>query len=307
MRKRLQNKIAESKLALPVMLVYATGIWLIYGLFQKQLWLQFSCFLLSTYLIILLNNVNALIRIYSRMVSCSFIALTCCASFLFPSTPQAFVQLCFIGFLFFLFLTCQDKQAMGFTYYGYLLLGIASLFFVKILLLLPLLWILMATEMHSLSWRTWMASLFGLTTPYWFGICLLIWANDFSLLISHFTMLLNFQVSSDANWTIGQTALYIFIITLSVMGFIHYIRNLSHDKIRIRLIYGFLLWLDLFIAVILFLQPQHYDPLIRFMIILTAPSIAHLLALTSTKATNIMFYIITAITLIITSYNIWTF
>ncbi len=289
------------------MLIYATGIWLICGLIQQEMWLQFGIFLLSVYLIILLNNFNALIRIYSRMVSCSFISLTCTACFLFPSTSQALVQLCFIGFLFFLFLTCQDNQAIGFTYYAYLLLGITSLIFVKILLLLPLLWILMITEMHSLSWRTWLASLLGVFTPYWFGLCLLVWAGDFSLLTYHFMEIANFQVPPETTWITGQTAVYLFIVTLSIMGFVHYIRNLSHDKIRIRLIYGFLLWLDLFLIVVLFLQPQLYDPLIRFMIILTAPPIAHLLALTSTKTTNIMFCIIVAISLLLTSYNIWTF
>ncbi len=289
------------------MLIYATGIWLICGLIQQQMWIQFCFFLLSVYLIILLNNFNALIRIYSRMVSCSFIALTCSACFLFPSTSQAFVQLCFIGFLFFLFLTCQDNQAIGFTYYAYLLLGIGSLFFVKILLLLPILWILMTTEMHSLSWRTWLASLLGVCTPYWLGLCLLIWADDFSLLINHFMDIVNFQVTPEVTWTTSQTAVYLLIITLSVMGFVHYIRNLGHDKIRIRLIYGFLLWLDFFLMVVLFLQPQLYDQLIRFMIILSAPPFAHLLALTSTKTTNIMFCIIVATTLLLTSYNIWTF
>ena len=40
MTKLLQNKVAESKLALPVTALYATIVWLLGGLVMQQWWLQ---------------------------------------------------------------------------------------------------------------------------------------------------------------------------------------------------------------------------------------------------------------------------
>ena len=75
MKKYIQNKVAENRLALSVTIVYAVGVWLLSGFVQENWWIQFGCFALAAFLMLELNNVNALIRIYSRMVSCSFLAL----------------------------------------------------------------------------------------------------------------------------------------------------------------------------------------------------------------------------------------
>ena len=41
------------------------------------------------------------------------------------------------------------------------------------------------------------------------------------------------------------------------------------------------------------------------MIITTAPLIAHFIALTHTKVTNIAFCVLTGLTLLLTAYNLW--
>ena len=115
MIKRTQNKIAESRTTLPVVVSYAILIWMAAGLLTHNWWIQFACFLVSSYLMVELNNQNALIRIYSRMVSCSFLVLSCAGNFLFPSLEVALGQLCFICFLLLLFRTYQDKASPGDT------------------------------------------------------------------------------------------------------------------------------------------------------------------------------------------------
>ena len=79
----LQNRISRSRILLPSMGVYAIAVWLLCGLVSDHLWLQFASFVISSYLMVELNNSNALIRIYSRMVSCSFIMMVCISTFLF--------------------------------------------------------------------------------------------------------------------------------------------------------------------------------------------------------------------------------
>ena len=78
------------------------------------------------------------------------------------------------------------------------------------------------------------------------------------------------------------------------------------DKIRTRMLFGFFIWIDLFSFAFLMLQPQHSDMLIRFIIISTAPLIAHFLALTATRFTNMVFCVLGVLTLFLIGYQLWT-
>ena len=154
MRKFTQNKVAESRLALPTTIAYAVVVWLLAGLVQDALWLQFACFALAALLMVELNNINALIRIYSRMVSCSFLAMSCMLCSLFPSTSGAITAPLVVGSMISLFTGYQDKLSSKSSYYAFLLIGLASLAFVHILFFVPLIWLLMAFLLQCLSWRT---------------------------------------------------------------------------------------------------------------------------------------------------------
>jgi hypothetical protein len=84
-------------------------------------------------------------------------------------------------------------------------------------------------------------------------------------------------------------------------------RKNRYDSFRIRLLFEIFIWMDLAAVVFLFLQPQHYDLLLRLLFINVAPLVAHFIVLTSTKATNVMFILITFVILVLTAYNIlWT-
>ena len=137
MVKRLQNKIAGSRFALPVTAVYSIMIWLAGGLIANQLYLHFLLFGLSAYLMVELNNSNSLIRIYSRMVSCSFMALTLMSAFLFDSTDVWVVQFCVVATYLILFKCYQNKRSQGLVFYAFFFIGIASIFFIQILYFVP--------------------------------------------------------------------------------------------------------------------------------------------------------------------------
>ena len=149
--KRFQNKVAESRYALTLMAIYALGVWYLGGLVENQLYLQLAFLGVSTYLMMEINNSNALIRIYSRMVSCSFLALTSMATFLFPSLRESIVQLCLITSYTIIFHIYQDKDSPGLMFYAFLCLGIASVLFIQVLYFVPLLWLLIGFKMMAFS------------------------------------------------------------------------------------------------------------------------------------------------------------
>lgn len=288
------------------MSVYAMAVWLASGLVEKQWWVQFACFSLSTYLMVELNNSNALIRVYSRMVSCTFIMLSCMDCFLFGNMVSGIVQLCGIASYITLFRCYQDGQSAGWVYYAFLCIGLASMIFVQVLYFVPFLWLLMQIQLNALSWRTFISSLFGLITPYWFLLCWLFYTGRFEMMIDHFTQLLKFQRLGDfSQMTLSQCVILGVVFITGVMSTIHYLRTSFHDKIRVRQLYGIFILMSILSLVFILLQPCHYDPLIRLMIVNVAPLLAHFFSLTHTRATNVTFQVIVAVCLFVTIYNLW--
>lgn len=306
MRKLLQNRIAESKLTMPATIVYALVVWLLCGVLTNHWWWQIGCFAVTTYLMVLLNNTNVLIRIFSRMVSSSFLALSCAVCFLFPVLREAVMITCLAAFTLLLFHTYQDKKAAGLTYYAFLFFGVASIAYVHVLFFLPLIWLMMITNTMSMSWRTWTASLLGLLTPYWFGCIWLLYQRDYTPAIEHFSALSVYEEPFNLYGITGyQKVTLALIILLAIIGGIHFIHKNYLDKIRVRMFYGFFIWIDLAALALLFLQPQHFNAMLLIMILNTSPLIAHFVALTSTKFTNIAFLVLTTVTFLLTVYNIW--
>ena len=300
-------------MTLPVAAIFAIGVWLQYGLVSKGLWPQLACFIVSVYLLIELSNHNALLRVRSRMVSSSFLALSCTGCFLFDSMTGAIVQLCTIISLMFLFQTYQDQQAAGRTFYAFLPVGVASLVFVQTLWFVPLLWVLMGTQLQSLSWRSWLASVIGLTTPYWFALLWLMMpfnipeggSIDLAPFAEHFAQLVSFQPISLQSLSIGMIAVFVFTLVLAAIGTMHFWQYSFEDKIRIRLLYGFFITMTTFTLVFVMVQPQHYGVLMRIGFVCASPLIAHVLTFTNSRLSNIFFFVAISLVLVLTTYNLW--
>ena len=68
-RKLLQNRISESRWAPAVMSFFSISVWTMVCINDTFAIVPLLCMLFSTFLMMELNNTNALIRIFSRMVS----------------------------------------------------------------------------------------------------------------------------------------------------------------------------------------------------------------------------------------------
>jgi len=304
--KRLQNRIAESGLLLPVMGCYAIAIWLSSGLLTEGLWPQLACYAASVYLLAELSNGNALLRIRSRIISSSFIALSCMNSALFSSFTGCLAQLFFIAAFLLLFSTYQNSMATGRVFYAFAFLGGASVMYVQTLWLVPLIWLLMITQLLTFNWRTWLASIIGILAPYWFLSLWFIYAQDFSPLVEHLSGLWSVGMPFDYSG-MPVSKLITFVITLALMltGIGHFWLRSYEDKIRIRLLYGFFSYLGLFAMLTIIVLPQYYDLFIRLAFICVSPLIGHFVAHTNTRATNIAFIVIIVLIFLITILNLW--
>jgi len=305
MIKRAQNRIAESRATLPWTAVICLLIWLVGGVITHGWWLQMGVAALAMVMMALLNNVNALIRIYSRMISCSFIVLMTMTAYLWPQLPAGMVALAVTTFYLLLFQTYQDKRAMGMIFYAYAMLGIGSIFWVRLLWLVPVFWILMATNILAFSGRTFFASILGLVLPYWFLGGYYFLTGQIAMLGEHFVDILNvgplfaFELLDLHHFvTMG------FVFLLGILGIVHFLRNSYKDKIRIRMYYEAFIVIELVLMAAIIVFPKMADPIMALLITTTAPLIGHFLALTHTKLTNITFFVILVIVAALTLYNI---
>ena len=303
--KRLQNRVTQSRLALPVVSLISLTVWIIGGLITNNLWINFLCFALSTYLMVELNNINALIRIYSRSVSCSFIILFSSASFLFTSMQGSILQLCIIAFYLLFFKSYQDKSSMPWIFFAFFCLSMGSLVFVQVLYFVPVLWMIMIINMRAMSNRTFIASILGVITPYWLWTGYLAIAGDVHPLLEHVMDLTRFTPLSLEKIPFNKSVTLLFVLVMAVIGIIHYLKTSFNDKIKVRMFFEVFIIMDLISIMFMGLQSTHYDILLRLIIINTSPLIAHYVTLTRTWITNISFVLILIAALILTVYNLW--
>lgn len=304
--KRFQNTVAESQQLLPVAVVIMAAACYLSRLVDDGLWMQLVCLAVTTALLVELNVSNQLLRVASQSSASMFLLLSAAAIFLFPLLPATIMQLCMVAVFFMLFHCRQHHESPGWTFYGFFCLSVASMVFVQVLYYVPVLWLIMAAFLRSMTARTFWASVLGVITPYWLAAPAAFYFLGTETIIAHFQQLGYFAPLgivpnlNEHEWlALGWTLL------LALTGTIHYLRQGYQDKIRTRLLHQALITMMVVTLLFLFLQPQHFHLLLSILIVCAAPLIAHFLTLTHTWLTNIAFYLIFLITLIIIVYNVW--
>ncbi len=181
------------------------------------------------------------------------------------------------------------------------------MFYVHTLILIPAMWIMMIFYIQSMSRRTFLASVIGVVTPYWFATLYYIYSDNPLASLDHFMPLSDISYPPDYTiLSVNQVATFIFIAILAVTGMIHFARTAYNDKIRIRMLYNCFILMALFVMTLAVAFPQHYDILTRILIINTAPLAGHFISLTRTRVTNIAFCLIMITIIAITGFNLWT-
>lgn len=306
MANRLQNKIANSRNLLPFTIVYGIGIWLLSDLLQQQLWISCILMFATTFAMAELNNQHALMRTYSRTISCAFLILSLSAISLFVAPQHGIIQLCFALTYFYLFRAYQDKTAIRSVFNAFFFIGLASIWFVQILFFIPIWWVVLSFYVVGMSWKAFWASLIGVLAPYWFVSGYDIYQNRFDLFIQRFTSLISFSAPFHFNvLTDIQVFTFVFIAFLGLLGMVHFLINSSKEKIRIRLLFSSFMLMMLATILFMMLQPQHYSYLLPILIVSVSPLIGHFISFSSSRLSGITCICISCITLIVTCYQLW--
>lgn len=308
MKKYLQNRIATSRWALPVTGLLTALVWMATGVVgDNRMWLPFALLVLTALTMVQLNNRYALIRIYSRMVSCSFLVISTMCPFAFTSWRTALLGLMAALAFLLLFSSYQNREAQASVFFAFVCIGVSSLAWIQALAFAPLAWLLCGLLLFSLTPRSFVASLLGLLLPYWFWLGVLALSGDVSPMLRHLSLILEWR-PWPVTGVVGnhQMAAIAFVVVATVISYIHFIGNSYKDKIRTRTFYNCFLISVVYTLALIALQPQHINELVSILAVVAAPVVGHYLALSSTRWSNVVFFIMLLAAVAIIAYNLWT-
>ena len=306
--RRLQKEISTSKLSWSVAALTTLLLWFVAWLEDHVTFLPFVLLMVSGLLMMWMNHLFALIRVYSRMIASSFLAF----NLAFLMAPDiggmqlqvTFMQFCVIVFLILFFSCYQYRRAQGVILYAFLMIGLASLVFKQILFLVPILWLLTGYCMVTFSVKILLSSIFGVSLPYVF---LLTYYFMVGTPLEEWTLVHNWNFCHTFDFSgIKMQVMLAFVCAsvLSIIGMSHLIHEGHRDKVRTRMMYQIFFALFLFSFAMTLLQPANMLMFTALQLIATSAMIGHFFALTDTKRTNVVFITILSLTYIITLFNL---
>lgn len=282
--------------------------WFIAWLEDNVTFLPFVLLMATGMLMMWINHLFALIKVFSRMIASSYLAFMT-ALLIVPDIGGqqlnvTFVQFCLVAFLILFFSCYQYRKAQGVILYAFLMIGIASLIFKQLLFLVPLLWVLTGYCMVTLSTKIWLSSMFGIGLPYLFAYTYYLCTGtpDAEQTLLHnwnFCRVMDFSgVSGTLKFSFACSSI------LTVIGIVHLIRVGHKDKVRTRMMYQIFIALAIFAVIMCFMQPLHIASYVGIMLVSVSAMIGHFFAMTDTKQTNYIFIGIVSATYLIAIYNL---
>jgi len=256
-------------------------------------------------------------RQYSRMVSCSYIAIMMMCPWIFMNPFMMGSQLCLIATISLLFTTYQNRNHTGPKLWAYAFFGVSVILWPPLIVLLPVFWIGEAFFLMAFGGKAFGASIFGLLMPLWILTPFVIFMDAYDAVLSQVEMILPgeklagvFHDFSLLKITALPLPLYeVCVVTLVLLllltGVVHYFRHSYIDKIQTRMYYQFFTLLAgalvVFFFCVLLLPCQTLpgaDVLFSFIVVCTSPLIAHYITFTSTRITNISVVVLMIITMV---------
>lgn len=233
---------------------------------------------------------------------------------LFISTNPDFLPLkstsvgvfCLILAIYQLFRSYHEPEAKSNAYNAALLIAVGSLLWIHILWFLPLFWIGMYS-FRTLNIRTFLASLLGIATIYWFLLGWCVWYRDFTPFTIPFIALLKVSLPSAVgmgwlDW-IGIAA----IALLTTASAINIITHEYEDVLRTRQFLSFLILMTVWAFALFFLYEQASEEFLETACIPAAILIAHFFTVMRGRLVFWTFYSSIVLFIALLFIRIWNF
>lgn len=300
---KFQIEVTTGRLTLPVVTIFCLILWSI----SIQKWDELISLGITSiigFLIIETNTAYTLIRTRTTMPVCLYLCFSTALSFLHPLVGANIIALTFLLSVFYLFNSYESAQPTVSIYHTFLFIGIASITFPQFIYFTPLFFLSML-PFRSLTPKSLIASLLGLTTPFWFLFGYAFYFKRMHLFmnpIKEMTQFLNIDLTAIP---LHEVISWGIITVLLLIGSLYYWKISYTDKTRTRIYHFFMIFAGLWTTLISILQSAYLCNFILIQLILAAFLNGHLLTLTRNRFANI-YFIVTFITLIsLMAYNLW--
>lgn len=288
---------------MPITAVLVLVFWMLPDVSDSMLWAGLAVTGITAYLIMELNNRNALLRIRSRMMSVTFLVLMLVCPALHKWSIEAIPTICLVFAYFMLFSSYQQVRPEGYIFHAFLFISVGSIIFPPLLVLALGYYVSMIFQLRNFSWRSFMAGILGAAVPYWLYAAYAIWNNQldtaFLYLYDWFEPRLpNYMLLNVKQWiTLGV------IFGLALLAFIHFIHTAYNDKIRTRMLLYVVITTQVLLTVGVVMLPGNFDEQMRLFIANSSLIIAHYYSLGKGRFFNQWFYLTIAILIALGTYN----
>lgn len=214
------------------------------ALLPDKLWAYLVGFLLMLgggYLLYRFNYALSLIREKTFLPLLLFVLFSSSNPSFFPLKATSIGLFCMVLAVYYLFTSYHNPYSMRTAFKASFLIALGSLLWVHILWFLPLFWVGMY-NFRCLAPKTFVASVLGALTVYWFVLGWAVWQMDFTVFSVPFTSLLDFDFGHfrlEERWADWLSILY--TVMLVVFAFINIRMHEYEDSLRSRQFLSFLL------------------------------------------------------------------
>lgn len=233
---------------------------------------------------------------------------------LFISTNPDFLPLkstsvgvfCLILAIYQLFTSYHDPQAKSNAYNAALLIGIGSLLWIHILWFIPLFWVGMY-NFRTLNLRTFLASLLGVGTVYWFLLGWCIWFADFTPFTIPFATLFRLNLLMPAGIGLVDWIGILLMAALTTVSAINIITHEYEDTLRTRQFLSFLILMAICTFAMYFLYEQASEEFLETACIPASILIAHFFTVMRGRIIFWTFYSSIVIFIVLLILRLWNF
>lgn len=301
----LRYNIVTSNVTVIVSLLVAVILWIAAGAGGNATrWLSLFGTVVVAYLLLELNNRNALLRVRSRLISSTYLLLAGAITFLHPLSTE-FIPLLCLALAYVEFFACyQDRSSQGHIFHVFLSIGIGALVFPQMLLFAPFFIFSGIVHMRSLTLRAFCAAIIGVALPLLIREVYLLFMHSNSMLHTFWIQLTAFPIPDYSAITESRLVSFTLVVMLGIISIVHFLRTKYDEKIRVRVLFYVMILEEIVTMAFIVAYPKRFDLLFRLLILNSSPLIAHQLAFARGKLGSFYFYVVISLIIMLACYNI---
>lgn len=250
------------------------------------------------------NYILVIIREKTYIVPLVYILLISTNPNFFPLKSTSIGVFCLILAMYRLFITYHNPMAVYQVFSSALFIGIGSLLWVHILWFMPL-FILGLFHFKSLSIRTFLASLMGVSTVYWFllGWCVL--QGDFSAFTVPFAAFTKIKIFEITGPRVIDWVIIFYIGIFVLIASVNIITHVYEENIRTRRYLYFLITFFVAAFLLFFLYENSSDEYFCIACVPASILVTHLFIVKKGKKVSRLFHLSALFFIVLTFVRLW--